>query len=106
MPSAPVRGALHIPRERKKAMSNMQEGIGARVPCGSAAAQYRAEFEPATGTLWTRFQPRGTACFSLGLLNDMRAHDRRLMDGRGQVDAAGRRCDVAYHVTGSATPGV
>lgn len=87
-------------------MSNMQEGIGARVPCGSAAAQYRGEFEPATRTLWTRFHPRGTACFSLGLLNDMRSHDRRLVESRGQVEIEGRRHDVAYHVTGSATPGV
>jgi DSF synthase len=87
-------------------MSNLREAVGPRIACGSPAAQYRSEFEPATGTLWTAFHPRGTACFSLGLLKDMREHDRGLIEGAGTVLAGGARHEVAYHVTGSAAPAV
>ena len=51
-------------------MSNMRDAafLMARVPYGKTNTQYQAEFDPATGTIWGYFNPRGTPCFSLGLL--------------------------------------
>ena len=49
-------------------MSNLKDAVGLCVPYGRAASQYETEFEPASSTLWGYFNPRGTACFSLGLL--------------------------------------
>ena len=50
----------------------------ARAPYGKTNTQYHAEFDPATGTIWGYFTPRGTPCFSLGLLKDLRMHDTLL----------------------------
>ena len=87
-------------------MSNLLDACGLRIPHSRPGSQYQSEFEPASHTLWTRFNPRGTACFSLGLLKDMRAHDEQLVQGRGRLELDGGPQEVAYHVTGSATPGV
>ena len=67
-------------------MSNMRDVVGLRVPYGKAGSQYFTEFEPATGTLWGYFNPRGTPCFSLGLLKDIRAHDEALTANGGHID--------------------
>lgn len=87
-------------------MSNLLDAAGLRIALGNPASQYPSEFEPATGTIWSRFNPRGTACFSLGLLNEMRAHDERLVRGCGCLAIEGESHEVAYHVTASGTPGV
>src|SRR5207249_864252 len=71
------------------AMSNLRDAVGLCIPYGKANSQYETEFEPATGTIWGYFKPRGTACFSLGLLKDIRRHDSALATNGGKVDIGG-----------------
>lgn len=87
-------------------MSNMQDASGLRVRYGKQGSQYETEFEPATGTVWGYFNPRGTACFSLGLLKDIRAHDGALAQNGGRIELEGEMHSVHTYVTGSRTPRV
>lgn len=82
-------------------MSNLRDAMGLCVPYGKANTQYETEFEPAIGTIWAYFNPRGTACFSLGLLKDILAHDQRLISGGGRIEVEGACEQVSYYVTGS-----
>ncbi len=79
-------------------------------PRPSAAAhrrgQYETEFDPETGTLWGWFNATGTACFNLGLLNDIRAHDGALQANQGRLLHQGEMREVRTYVCGSRTPGV
>ena len=70
-------------------MSSMRDVVGLRVPYSKSHSQYQTEFEPATGTVWGYFNPRGTPCFSLGLLKDIREHDSALAVNGGHVDVNG-----------------
>jgi DSF synthase len=88
------------------AMSNMRDAMGLCLPYGKANSQYYTEFEPATGTIWGYFNPRGTPCFSLGLLKDIRAHDAALAANGGKVDIEGETHTASYYVCGSRTPRV
>ena len=85
-------------------MSNMQDAVGLCVPYGKPSSQYQTEFEPASGTIWGYFNPRGTACFSLGLLKDIRAHDVALASNGGQVEVEGQMHQVNHYVTASRIP--
>ena len=87
-------------------MSNLRDAVGLCLPYGSQNSQYETEFEPATGTIWGYFKPRGTACFSLGLLKDIRTHDDALMANGGAVEIEGERYPVKYYVAGSRVPGI
>lgn len=87
-------------------MSNMSDAVGLCVPYGRANSQYETQFEPATGTIWGHFNPRGTACFSLGLLKDIRVHDEALAMNGGKVDIEGEMQTANYYVCGSRVPGV
>ena len=87
-------------------MSNMRDALGLRVPYGKANSQYITEFDPATRTAWGYFKPKGTACFSLGLLKDIRAHDEALAANGGRVDINGEMCKVNHYVLASRTPKV
>ena len=87
-------------------MSNMRDVLGLRVPYGKASSQYTTEFEPATGTIWGYFKPKGTACFSLGLLKDIRAHDEALAANGGKVEIGGDMCKANHYVLASRTPRV
>jgi DSF synthase len=87
-------------------MSNMSDVVGLCVPYGRANSQYETQFEPATGTIWGHFNPRGTACFSLGLLKDIRVHDEALAMNGGKVDIEGEMQTANYYVCGSRVPGV
>ena len=87
-------------------MSNLSDAIGLCIPYGNEKSQYQTEFEPATATAWAYFNPKGVACYSLGLLKDMRAHDERLAANRGQVEIEGEMREVNYYVTTSRTPRV
>ena len=82
-------------------MSNLRDAVGICVPYGKANTQYQTEFEPATGTIWGYFNPRGTACFSLGLLKDILAHDAALVKAGGRLDVEGSAHQVSYYVTAS-----
>jgi len=87
-------------------MSNLRDAMGLCLPYGRVDAQYQTEFEPATGTLWGYFKPRNTACFSLGLLKEIRAHDDALAANGGALEIEGVRYPVKYYVAGSRIPGV
>ena len=87
-------------------MSNMRDAMGLGVPYGRPNSQYETHFEPATGTIWGYFNPRGTPCFSLGLLKDIRAHDDALTASRGKVEIEGQALHANYYVCGSRVPGV
>ena len=87
-------------------MSNMRDAVGLRMAYGNPDSQYQTEFEPATGTIWGYFNPRGTPCFSLGLLKDIRAHDSSLAVNGGNVEIEGVQHTARYYVCGSRTPGV
>ena len=87
-------------------MSNLRDAVGLCLPYGKANSQYQTEFEPSTGTVWGYFNPRGTACFSLGLLKDIRAHDSALAVNGGQVEVAGQLSRVSHYVLASRTPRV
>jgi len=87
-------------------MSNMRDALGLCVPYGRANSQYQTEFEPATSTVWGYFKPKGTACFSLGLLKDIREHDDALAANGGQIDFNGQFTKVKHYVLASRTPKV
>jgi DSF synthase len=87
-------------------MSNMYDAMGLCLPYGRANSQYETQFEPATGTVWTYFNPAGVPCYSLGLLKAMRAHDGQLAANGGRVEVEGEMRQVNYYVTCSRTPGV
>jgi len=88
-------------------MSNLRDAIGLRVPYGKTTTQYETEFEPAINTVWGYFNPKGgTACFSLGLMRDILAHDQQLVANRGCLDLEGSTHEVNYYVTTSRIPGV
>lgn len=76
------------------------------MPHRQRKSQFESNFEPETGTLWGRFNPTGTACFNLGLLNDIRAHDEALTANGGRVLHQGEMQTVNTYVVGSRTPGV
>lgn len=87
-------------------MSNMRDAMGLCLPYGRANSQYQTEFEPASGTIWGYFNPRGTACYSLGLLKDIRLHDEILSANGGKVDVMGELQAANYYVCGSRVPKV
>jgi len=87
-------------------MSNMSDAVGLRIPYGKANTQYQTEFELATRTVWGYFNPKGTACFNLGLLKDMRAHDAQLAANNGRIEVEGATHEVNYYITGSRVPSV
>jgi DSF synthase len=76
------------------------------VPYGKATSQYATEFDPATRTIWGYFNPKGTPCFSLGLLKDIRNHDNALAANGGQVEVGGELQKAHYYVCGSRIPRV
>jgi len=69
-------------------------------------SQFEVEFDPEYGVVWGMFNPKGTPCFSLGLLNDIRAHDEQLELNRGRVLFEGETRDAHYYVAGSKVKGV
>lgn len=83
-------------------MSNMNDVVGLRAPYGRTKTQYQTEFDPSTGTVWGYFNPKGgTACFSLGLMKDILAHDQQLMANGGKIEFEGAMHEVHHYVTGS-----
>ncbi|MCC6609590.1 MAG: crotonase/enoyl-CoA hydratase family protein [Burkholderiales bacterium] len=87
-------------------MNAMTDVANLRLPFGDAASQYQVEFDPEYGTLWGYFNPRGTPCFSLSLLSDIRAHDSVLALNRGKVLFEGAMHPANYYVVGSRVKGV
>jgi DSF synthase len=87
-------------------MGNLHEVAGLRLRYGRPESQYQTEFDPVTGSIWGYFNPRGTPCFSLGLLKDIRAHDNALAVNGGKVQIGEEHYEARYYVCGSRVPGV
>jgi DSF synthase len=87
-------------------MSNLRDVDGLRVPYGKRNSQFNTEYEPATGTIWGYFNPKGTPCFSLGLLKAIREHDSALAVNDGQVEVNGITSKASHYVLGSRIPRV
>jgi DSF synthase len=87
-------------------MSNMRDAVGLCTPYGKSTTQFQTEFEPASSTIWGYFNPRGTACFSLGLLKDIRVHDEALAAKSGHVEVDGQLTKASHYVLASRTPRV
>jgi DSF synthase len=85
------------------AMSNLSDGIGLRIKYGKSGSQYETEFEPATGTIWGYFNPRDASCFSVGLLQDIAAHDAALTANAGQLQIEGDVWKPKHYVLASRT---
>jgi DSF synthase len=79
---------------------------GQRAAYGKPGLQYETEFDPSNGTIWGYFKPKGTACFSLGLLKDIRTHDCALEINAGHVLFEGAMHEANHYVTASRTPRV
>jgi DSF synthase len=87
-------------------MSNLFDAIGLSMSYGKPGSQYETEFEPATGTIWGYFNPRDGACFSVGLLQDIAAHDAALAEKAGHLEIEGELCRPNHYVLASRTPKV
>jgi DSF synthase len=87
-------------------MSNMSDAVGLCLPYGKTNSQYETEYEPATGTIWGYFNPRGNLCFSLGLLKDIAAHDQPLTAKCGAVEVDGQIVQPSHYVLASRSPRV
>jgi DSF synthase len=87
-------------------MSNMHDAMGLREPCTRSYAQLQFEFEPAGGTLWGFMKQRGNACFNLGILKEIRAHDQALAANGGRVEFEGDLRRVHWYVAASRVPKV
>lgn len=87
-------------------MSDMSDSKGMRVGYGRVRGQFLTEYDPETETIWGYFQPRGNACFSLGLLKDIREHDSALAASGGRIEAGGHVRPVSQYVLGSRAPAV
>lgn len=75
-------------------------------PYGKQGTQFSTEFDADSGTIWGYFTPRGNACFSLGLLKDIRTHDSALETNAGHVNFEGAMHKANYYVLGSRAPQV
>ena len=86
-------------------MSNLHDAAGLRTPYGKLNAQFQPEFEHASATIWGFMDPRGTPCFNLGILKDIRDHDAALEANGGRVRIDGEWHPAHYYVGASRTPG-
>ena len=87
-------------------MSNLNDAMGLRLAYGTGRPQFETEFDPATGTAWGYMNPRGTSCFNLGLLKDIRSFGGDLTANSGHVEFDGGMQKVNYYVAGSRVPRV
>lgn len=87
-------------------MSNMSDAVGLRIPYGKPKSQFDTEFDPSTGTIWGYMNPRGTPCFNLGLLKEIREHDAELEANRGSLLIDGACYPARYYVGASRSPRV
>jgi DSF synthase len=87
-------------------MSNLNDAIGLRTSYGDPQSQFTTEYDEAAATVWGYMNPRGTPCFSLGLLKDIRAHDLALEQNGGCVEIDGTWKQVRYYVGASRSRGV
>jgi DSF synthase len=89
---------------------NLSEMLNLEMPkkstYGTRNSQFELEFERESGTIWAWFNPTGTPCFSLGLLNDIRAHDSMLEANKGCVPQDDTLHKASYYVVGSRIPRV
>src|SRR5215212_114820 len=103
--ASPPNGGKSTLTTTGETMSNLRDVVGLSVPYGKSNSQYQTEFDPTTATVWGYFNPRGSACYSLSLLKDIREHDGALAANAGQIEFEGALRPVHYYVTGSGSGG-
>ena len=69
-----------------------------------AESEYR--FDPDTGTLWGYMRQRGTPCFNLALLKEIRSVGQELTVNGGHIEFEGAMHKVHTYVAGSRVPRV
>jgi DSF synthase len=90
-------------------MNAMTELRNLRVPLNlpdTTSPKYRqleVEYDPETRSVWTYMKPSGTACFSLGVLNDLRNNDKDFEKNQGKAIHDGELFSVDYSVLASRT---
>src|SRR4051812_22423152 len=93
-------------------MNAMTELKNLRMPLylnGAGMPKYRqidVEYDPELRAFWTFMKPAGTACFNLGLLEDIRSNDKQLEANGGAVLLGGQRYPVDFYVGASRTENV
>jgi DSF synthase len=65
--------------------------------------QMDVEYDPEARAIWTYLNPRGTACFNLGLLNELRDNDKNWVKNQGRAVDCGTTYPVDYSVIASRT---
>jgi DSF synthase len=85
-------------------MSNMNDAMGLRIRYGNTNCQFDTEYDPSSATVWGYMNPKGSACFSLALLKDIRDHDGALEANGGVIEAEGMTYPVSYYVGASRAP--
>jgi DSF synthase len=73
---------------------------------GAQFRQLEVEYDPEMRVLWAYMKPPGTACFNLGLLEEIRANDRALEKNNGKIVFENQLCPVDYYVGASRVPTV
>ncbi|WP_019142582.1 crotonase/enoyl-CoA hydratase family protein [Noviherbaspirillum massiliense] len=68
---------------------------------GKKFSQIDVEYDPATRSVWTFLKPSGTACFNLGILQDLHNNHEFFKKNGGKAWHAGDLCPVDYFVVAS-----
>jgi DSF synthase len=68
---------------------------------GAKFRQIEVEYDPEMRVLWTYMKPLGTACFNLGLLEEIRTNDKLLEKNKGKILFDNQLCPVDYYVGAS-----
>ena len=82
-------------------MSQLADVLGGSV----SYAHLDISFDAARGILFQRMRPRPRPCYTLELLQEMRAHDESIEASKGQIIAQGQAIPVDYVVYGSSVQG-
>ena len=65
--------------------------------------QIEVKFEPDYSLAWTFLNPSGVPCFSLGILDELRAHDEAIETNGGRMLHEGDLRQIRYYVVASKT---
>jgi DSF synthase len=63
--------------------------------------QIQTEYDPELRAFWTFMKPTGTACFNLGLLEELHDNDKKLEQNHGKILCDGNFCPVDYYILAS-----
>lgn len=82
-------------------LSHVRLPISPAIEGGKKFTQIDVEYDPATRSVWTYLKPTGTACFNLGLLNDLHNNHEFFKKHQGQALHADGLSGVDYFIVAS-----